>query len=177
MPTFFPNALDVTLPAVAERRRQLNWLERRLENFARSKVGGWYFVNVAMRVDRVLLPLTSGRISASPGQPICLLETVGAKSGQLRKTPLLFIPDGERLVLIGSKAGAAKHPGWIHNMRANPRVKILAPRRTGEYLAREAEGEERERLWDKAVDFYAGYETYQGRAGKRRIPVVVLERA
>jgi deazaflavin-dependent oxidoreductase (nitroreductase family) len=162
---------------VAERRRQLNFLERGLENFAKSRAGGWYFVNVAMRVDRVLLPLSNGRVSASPGQPICLLETVGAKSGQARKTPLLFIPDGERMVLIGSKAGAAKHPGWIHNMRSNPRVKILAPKRTGDYVAREAEGEERERLWDKAVDFYAGYATYQERAGNRRIPVVVLERA
>jgi F420H(2)-dependent quinone reductase len=62
-------------------------------------------------------------------------------------------------------------------MRANPRVKILAPRRSGEYLAREADGEERARLWDKAVDFYAGYETYQGRTGGRRIPVIVLEPA
>jgi deazaflavin-dependent oxidoreductase (nitroreductase family) len=160
---------------VPERRRQLNRFERALENFARSKPGGWYFVNVAMRVDRVLLPLTGGRVSSSPGQPICLLETVGAKSGQVRKTPLLFVPDGKRVVLIGSKAGAAKHPGWIHNMRANPRVKLLAPGRSGEYVAREAEGEERERLWNEAVDVYAGYETYRGRAGGRRIPVVVLE--
>jgi deazaflavin-dependent oxidoreductase (nitroreductase family) len=162
---------------VAERTRQLNWLEQRLENFAKSKPGGWYFVNIAMRVDRVLLPATGGRISSAPGQTICLLETEGAKSGEVRQTPLLYIPDGERMVLIGSKAGAPKHPGWVHNMRANPRVKILAPRRTGEYVAREAEGEERKRLWDKAVDYYAGYATYQQRAGKRRIPVVVLERA
>jgi deazaflavin-dependent oxidoreductase (nitroreductase family) len=162
---------------VPERRRQLNRFERALENFARSKAGGWYFLNVAMRVDRMLLPLTGGRVSSSPGQPICLLETVGAKSGQVRRTPLLFIPDGERVVLIGSKAGAAKHPGWIHNMRANARVKLLAPRRSGDYVAREAEGEERDRLWREAVDFYAGYDTYQGRAGNRRIPVVVLEPA
>jgi deazaflavin-dependent oxidoreductase (nitroreductase family) len=162
---------------VAERRRELNWFERGLENFARSKAGGWYFVNVAMRVDRVLLPLSGGRISSAPGQPICLLETVGRKSGELRKTPLLFLPDGDRVILIGSKAGATKHPGWIHNMRANPRVKLLAPRRSGEYVAREAEGEERDRLWDEACDYYAGYQTYQGRAGNRQIPVVVLERA
>ena len=158
------------------RQRRLNWLEQQLENFAKSKVGGWYYVNVAMRIDRVLLPMSGGRISASPGQPVCLLETVGAKSGQARKTPLLFIPDGKRVVLIGSKAGAARHPAWVHNLRANPRVKVLAPKRSGEYVAREAEGEERERLWDKAVDFYAGYATYQQRAGNRRIPVVVLER-
>ena len=162
---------------MAERQRQLNWLERRLENFAKSKAGGWYYVNVAMRIDRFLLPLSGGRISASPGQPICLLETIGAKSGQVRKTPLLFLPDRGRVVLIGSKAGAPRHPGWVHNMRANPRVKVLAPKRTGEYVAREADGEEREWLWAKAVDFYAGYDAYQQRAGNRRIPVVVLEPA
>src|SRR3954468_741443 len=146
---------------MAARTRQLNRVERLLEDFARSKVGGWYYVNVAMRVDRVLLPLTGGRISASPGQPVCLLETVGAKSGEVRKTPLLFIPDGDRVVLIGSQAGAPRHPAWVHNMRANPRVKLLAPKRSGEYVAHEAEGEERGHLWDEAVDFYAGYATYQ----------------
>jgi deazaflavin-dependent oxidoreductase (nitroreductase family) len=166
-----------SVPLMPERQRQLSWVEQRLEKFAKSKAGGWYFVNIAMRVDRVLLPATGGRISSAPGQTICLLETVGARSGQVRQTPLLYIPDGERMILIGSKAGAPRHPGWIHNMRANPKVKILAPKRTGEYTAREAEGQERQKLWDKAVDYYAGYATYQQRAGKRRIPVVVLERA
>ena len=158
-----------------ERRRQLNWLEQQLENFARSKVGGWYYVNVAMRVDRVLLPLSGGRVSASPGQPVLLLETVGAKSGEVRKTPLLFIADGERIVLIGSKAGAPKHPAWVHNMRANPRVKVLAPERTGQYVAREAEGEERERLWELMNEVWPYYDEYATRT-EREIPVVVLER-
>jgi F420H(2)-dependent quinone reductase len=161
--------------AVAERRRQLNWFERRLEDFAQSRVGGWYFVNIAMRVDRHLLPLSGGRVSTGFGQSVLLLETIGAKSGQVRKTPLLFIPDGDRIVLVGSKAGAQRHPAWIHNLRANPRVKVLAPGRSGEYVAREAEGDERQELWEEACDYYTGYETYQGRTGGRRIPVVVLE--
>lgn len=103
---------------MAERRRQLAWWERPLENFARSRIGGWYFVNVAMRVDRVLLPLSAGRVTAAPGQQICLLETVGAKSGQVRKTPLVYLLDGDRLVLIGSKAGSPRHPAWVHNLPA-----------------------------------------------------------
>jgi deazaflavin-dependent oxidoreductase (nitroreductase family) len=163
---------------MSERRRQLNWLERRLEDFARSKVGGWYFVNVAMRVDRVVLPLTRGRLSTGVGQQVLLLETIGAKSGEARKTPLLYLKDGNHLVLIGSRAGARRHPAWVHNLRANPRAKVLAPGgRSGEYVAREAEGDERKRLWAEAVDYYDGYATYQERAGKRRIPVVVLEPA
>jgi len=163
---------------VAARRRRIRWYERPLENFARSKAGGWYFLNVAMPVDRVLLPLTAGRISSAIGQQVGLLETVGAKSGEPRPIPLLYLVDDDRIVLIASKAGAAKHPAWLHNLRANPRVSFLAPRgRSGEYVAREAEGPERERLWEEAVDYYAGYADYQRRAGARQIPVVVLERA
>jgi deazaflavin-dependent oxidoreductase (nitroreductase family) len=162
---------------MAGRRRQLNRVERVLEDFARSKAGGWYFVNVAMRVDRVLLPLTRGRISSAPGQQILLLETVGAKSGERRRTPLVYVTDDSHIVLIASKAGAKRHPGWFHNLRANPRVKVLAPGRSGDYIAREADGDERGRLWAKATDYYAGYDTYQDRAGGRRIPVVVLEPA
>ena len=162
---------------MSQRRRQLNWIERRLEDFARSRAGGWYFINVAMRVDRHLLPLTRGRISSAPGQQICLLESIGAKSGETRKTPLVYITDGNHVVLIGSKGGAPKHPAWVHNLRKNPRCRVLAPGRTGDYVAREAEGDERARLWADAVDYYAGYATYQERAGERRIPVVVLEPA
>jgi deazaflavin-dependent oxidoreductase (nitroreductase family) len=160
---------------MAARTRQLNGVERLLEEFARSKVGGWYFLNVAMRVDRVLLPLTRGRISSAPGQQILLLETIGAKSGERRRTPLVYVTDDDHLVLIASKAGAKRHPAWFHNLKANPEVRVLAPGRSGDYVAREAQGDERGRLWAKACDYYAGYDTYQDRAGSRRIPVVVLE--
>jgi deazaflavin-dependent oxidoreductase (nitroreductase family) len=160
------------------RRHQLNAVERKLEDFAKSKPGSWFFVNVAMRIDRVLLPLSRGRLSISVGRRVGILESVGAKSGQVRKTPLLFIRDGDHVVLIASMGGAPRHPAWLHNIRANPRVSFLGPGGTsGAYLAREAEGDERDRLWDEAVDYYSGYATYEVRAGERQIPVVVLERA
>jgi deazaflavin-dependent oxidoreductase (nitroreductase family) len=111
------------------------------------------------------------------GEPVGLLGTVGAKSGQKRETPLLYLDDGERVVLVASKAGAALHPSWLHNLRANPRVSFL--RRGGHrgtYVAREAEGAERDELWARVNDLYAGYDTYQGRTA-RRIPVVVLDPA
>jgi deazaflavin-dependent oxidoreductase (nitroreductase family) len=158
-------------------RRQLNAVERRLEDFAKSKPGSWFFVNVAMRIDRVLLPFSRGRVSISVGRQVGMLETVGAKSGEPRKTPLLFIRDGDHVVLIASMGGAPRHPAWLHNIRANPRVRFLGPGgATGNYVAREAGGDERGRLWAEAVDYYAGYATYEVRAGKREIPVVVLER-
>jgi deazaflavin-dependent oxidoreductase (nitroreductase family) len=164
--------------AAATRRRQLNAVERRLEDLARSKPGAWYFVNVAMRIDRVLLPLTRGRVSSAPGQQVGLLETIGAKSGERRRIPLLYLRDGDRVVLIASKGGDPRHPAWYWNLKRNPRVRFIGPGGlTGRYLAREADGEERERLWAEAVDYYAGYATYAGRTDGRRIPVVVLEPA
>jgi len=160
------------------RRRQLSGIERLGERFAQSKTGSWFYINIAMRVDRVLLPLTRGRASISVGQQVGMLETVGAKSGEPRRIPLLFIRDDDHVVLIASMGGAPRHPAWLHNIRANPRVRFLGPGgTTGDYVAREAQGDERARLWDEAVDYYAGYAEYKVRAGKREIPIVVLERA
>jgi deazaflavin-dependent oxidoreductase (nitroreductase family) len=160
------------------RRRQVSAIHRLGERFAQSKPGSWFFINVAMRVDRVLLPLSRGRLSISVGQQVGMLESVGAKSGEVRRIPLLFLRDGNHVVLIASMGGAPRHPAWLHNIRANPRVKFLGPGGiTGNYVAREAEGDERARLWDEAVDYYPGYAEYKVRAGKREIPIVVLEPA
>jgi deazaflavin-dependent oxidoreductase (nitroreductase family) len=151
--------------------------ERFMEGFAKTRAGGWLAVNVANPIDRRLLTWTNGRVGMFLGEPVGLLGTVGAKSGQKRETPLLYLDDGERVVLVASKAGAARHPSWLHNLRANPRVSFL--RRGGHrgtYVAREAEGAERDELWARVNDLYAGYDTYQGRTA-RRIPVVVLDPA
>ena len=165
------------MSAATTGRRPMNPFEKVVEKFASSRAGGWWFVNIAMPIDRRLLPLTRGRMSSALGQPVGLLETVGAKSGQKRQTPLLFLGRGDDVVLVASKAGAPRHPAWYHNLKAHPRVRFLAPHRTGEYVARIAEGDERDRLWAEVNDLYAGYEVYSGRTGGREIPVVVLERA
>jgi deazaflavin-dependent oxidoreductase (nitroreductase family) len=158
------------------RQRNLNWWERQLESLARSKPGGWFAVNVASPIDRRLLRWTGGRVGLFLGQPVGLLETVGARSGQPRTTPLLYCEDSGRIVLIASKAGAERHPAWYHNLRANPEVGFSGrDGRRVRYRAREAEGVERDGLWAQANDLYAGYEDYQQRTGGRRIPVIVLE--
>ena len=149
--------------------------ERVLERFASSKAGGWYFINVANKVDKHLVPATDGRISTAIGQQVLVVETTGAKSGAQRRIPLVYVTDGDAIVLIASKGGAPKNPAWYHNLKAHPDVRVWAKGRSGSYRARESEGEERDRLWAKAVDYYAGYDTYQGRTGGRRIPVMVLE--
>jgi deazaflavin-dependent oxidoreductase (nitroreductase family) len=149
-----------------------------MEAFAKTRIGGWLAVNVANPIDRQLLLRTNGRVSTFFGQPIGLLETIGARSGRPRRTPLLYLDEGERVVLVASKAGDARHPAWYHNLRANPRVSFL--RRGGHrraYDARVASGAEREALWARVNDLYSGYDTYQARTGGRVIPVVVLEPA
>jgi deazaflavin-dependent oxidoreductase (nitroreductase family) len=154
---------------------QPRW-RRVLLRIAASRFGSWYFLNVANRIDRWLVPATRGRLSSAPGQNVCVLETVGAKSGQRRRAPLQYATDGDDLVVIASSGGAPKHPAWFHNVRKNPELWVWANRgRSGDYVARVVEeGEERERLWKIATDLYPGYDTYQERAGDRRIPVVTL---
>ena len=100
------------------------------------------------------------------------------RSGQIRRTPLLFTEVDGDLVIVASATGRPKHPAWYHNLRANPHVKIYAPGgRSGDYIARTTEGQERERLWAAARELYAGFDVYVERvAGAREIPVVALSR-
>ena len=154
----------------------MSWWERGLEEIVRTRAGGWFAVTIANPIDRRLLRWTRGRVGLFLGQPVGLLETVGARSGQPRSTPLLYREDDGRIILVASKAGALRHPAWYHNLRANPEVEFTA--RDGlhrRYRAREAEGAERDTLWARANDLYAGYDDYQERAGGRRIPVIVLD--
>lgn len=127
-------------------------------------------------LDRVLIPLTRGRLKVALGQPILLLHTRGARSGEARTSPLLYTPHGEGFAVVASKAGALAHPAWYHNIRANPdAVAVDVGGRRIPVRPRLVEGAEREDLWRRVNDNYNGYEVYQGRAGSRTIPVVLLE--
>lgn len=150
-------------------------LDRALQRFASSRLGGRLFVTVFPAIDRRLMPLTKGRLRIGVRQLVCLLHTTGARSGEPRVTPLLYTPRGDDLVLVASKAGAEHHPAWYHNLRAHPGVEVEIDGERRPVRAREAEGAEREQLWHLVNDNYAGYAVYQRRAGARRIPVIVLE--
>jgi deazaflavin-dependent oxidoreductase (nitroreductase family) len=104
------------------------------------------------------------------------LTTTGRRSGEPRTLPLYAWPDGDRLVIVGSKGGAATNPAWVHNLRAEPRVTVKQGRDTQEYRAEEveAEGAERDRLWALVTEAFPMYAGYQ-RKTKRRIPLFVLE--
>jgi deazaflavin-dependent oxidoreductase (nitroreductase family) len=115
-----------------------------------------------------------GRRIPQAGQPIILLHTRGAKSGAQRTAPLLATKQGELVVVIASKAGALKHPAWLHNVKAGPDVEVTIGGRRVPMRAEIAQGDERDRLWAMACDNYTGFRIYQQRAGERVIPVVAL---
>jgi F420H(2)-dependent quinone reductase len=121
--------------------------------------------------------LTGGKIGGRIGKlPVLLLTTIGRKSGKPRTQPLAYTRVGDGYAVIASKGGAAQHPLWYLNLRANRLAEITVGRDTHEVRARDAEGEERERLWRALADLYPGYDRYAQKTS-RRIPVVVLELA
>ncbi len=121
--------------------------------------------------------VTGGAIGASMGgTPVGLLTTTGRKSGRKYTTPLQPILDGDNVIFIASNAGHKVHPQWWFNLKANPEATVQIKRDERQMLAEEATGEERTRLWQKAVDQYAGYADYQ-KTADREIPVVVLKPA
>jgi deazaflavin-dependent oxidoreductase (nitroreductase family) len=121
---------------------------------------------------------TGGRIGQSvPGVrgKMLLLDHVGAKSGTLRTSPLLYVEDGEDVVIVASKGGFPKHPAWYHNLLANPDTTVQVGSERRPVHARVATPEERDHLWEMAVHSYRGYENYAIRSKGREIPLVVLE--
>jgi len=143
------------------------------EWFIASRYGGRIFIKLATPIDAWLIPATNGRLSTLIGQPIVVLESAGAKSGKARRIPLLHMRDGDRVILVASNVGQKRHPAWYHNLKANPRARLFTRGGSGWYTAGEAEGEERERLWNLLTEYYTGYGKYQTRT-ERRIPVMVL---
>ena len=105
---------------------------------------------------------------------MCLLTTMGRKSGLSRTTPLLFLRDGARVIVVGSQGGLPRHPDWFLNLVENPRVRIQIGGVERDYVARVAGAEERDALWPRLVAMYRDFATYQSWT-TRVIPVVVCE--
>ena len=109
------------------------------------------------------------------GKPIILLMSIGAKTGKLRKTPLMRVEHGGQYAVVGSRGGAPTHPVWVYNLRKNPHVELQDGAERHDYVAHEAEGAEREEWWRRAVEAWPDYANYQKRTD-RVIPVFVLTR-
>ncbi len=121
-----------------------------------------------------LYRLSGGRVGGKVGKaPVLLLTTTGRKSGQSRTAPVVYLADGERLVVIGSNAGHSKTPAWSLNLKANPDAEVEVGRRRTKVRARVAEGEERADLWRRHNVQYSGFDDYAERTD-RNIAVFVL---
>jgi deazaflavin-dependent oxidoreductase (nitroreductase family) len=110
------------------------------------------------------------------GMPVVILTTVGAKSGKLRKTPLMRVESEGRYAVVASLGGAPRNPVWYYNVKANPRVELQDGAAKQDMVAREVTGDEKAKWWEIAVDAYPDYADYQKRTD-RQIPVFVLEPA
>ena len=118
---------------------------------------------------------SGGRIGGSfRGSPIFVLLTTGRKTGAERRTPLLYMPHGDDLVIIASNGSTASSPAWWLNLEANPRAEAILGNRRIPVTASETSGEERRKLWESVVEMYPGYAGYQ-RKTDREIPVIRLK--
>jgi F420H(2)-dependent quinone reductase len=118
--------------------------------------------------------LSGGKLGGRFGKsPVLLLNTTGRKTGRQRTTPLLYLQDGDNLILVASYGGAPKHPVWWLNLQAKPEAEVEIGRKKLRVIARQADAAERERLWPLVVAMYGEYAEYQKKT-TREIPVVIL---
>ena len=117
---------------------------------------------------------TQGTTLRDTGLPVVIITNRGARSGALRKTPVMRVEHGGRYAAVASQGGAPTHPFWYYNLRAHPRVELQDGPAKQEMTAREVSGEERAQWWERAVAAYPPYAEYQQKTS-RQIPVFVLE--
>lgn len=139
-----------------------------------TKPGSAIWRTIAVPADVRMLNATNGRMKLT-AIPVVVLTSIGARTGKRRESPLTYVTDGDSVILVASNWGGAKHPGWYHNLRANPDCELHIGSRGGKFTAREVVGGERDRLFSLANALYAGFGRYAGRTqGVRTIRVFTL---
>jgi deazaflavin-dependent oxidoreductase (nitroreductase family) len=155
-----------------------NAAQRLTQRIAASGPGAWVFQRTLYPVDKLLYKRTDGRLTVPglmAGLPVIMLTTTGAKSGEPRSMPLVGIPLGDDLAVIGSNYGQQRTPGWVYNLEADPTATVSYRDRTVEVTARAASDAETDEAFEIAASFYPGYGKYRARASHRTIRVFVLE--
>lgn len=130
---------------------------------------------IVPHLDRFVSKLTNGRRTVSGSYiPTLILHNTGARSGKVRETPLAYLPDGERYIVVGSNYGREKHPAWTANLLANPEAIVERRGRKVPVRARLVEGEEREELWPRLTAMWPVYDRYVEVSG-RELRIFSLE--
>jgi deazaflavin-dependent oxidoreductase (nitroreductase family) len=152
-------------------------LRKMVYSMAATRRGMRMFFVFVRLVDTPISRLTQGKfIPSAIGNimPIYFLTTLGARSQLPRSRPVLCLPDGENLILVGSNWGKPTNPNWVYNLRAHPCAQVRKGKLEKAVTARELHGEERLTHWQKAVTFYPLYLSYEQRSG-RTLPIFLLE--
>lgn len=133
------------------------------------------FVKLMTTVHVTLFRASRGRLGSRffGGASVCLLTSIGRRSGRERTVPLIYLRDAERVVLVASKAGSARSPVWYHNLVANPECRVQIGSEVREMRATRASAAEKAELWPRLLEVYPPYGDYQART-ERDIPVLVL---
>jgi deazaflavin-dependent oxidoreductase (nitroreductase family) len=149
-------------------------MEKRLVKFLLSKRGMAFDLWLVRVFGRSLLNALMGRRQGFTPQPMLILTTKGARSGQWRKAALPYFQLGEFFIVVGSKGGAPDDPAWVTNLRQNPDAELSIRGKRRQVKAHIAAGDERAALWDHVTRAMAVYTRYQKKT-EREIPVVVFE--
>lgn len=155
-----------------------NPFQRLIHSVSSTATGAKLFSVSMHHLDRPLLRATHERFALSglfTGLPLVMLTTTGAKTKQPRTSPLVAMPDGNKIFLIVSNWGGKNYPAWYHNLRAHPEATVTYHGETQRYRAHQAHGHEYETYWQRAVTAYKGYAAYTTRTNGRPIPIMVLE--
>ena len=158
-----------------------NGVQRAMQKVSGSALGAWFFSKTLNPMDRAVMGSTRRQRSVPTllaGLPVVEVSMTGAKSGKRRRLPLLGIPVGDDLALIGTNFGQRNTPAWVTNLAANPDVEVHFEGTTVAARARELVGAERSAAWEAGRRVYRGYDKYAGRIGHQRsVRVFLLEAA
>lgn len=134
-----------------------------------------FFIKWMSRVNTWMYRVSKGNWGGTfQKSPVALLTTTGRKSGQPRVSPLLYLREGNRVILVASQGGRDKHPLWYLNLKANPKVSVQIKDEVLQLQARDASDEERRQYWPKLVAMYSSFDDYQSWTD-RVIPVVICD--
>ena len=157
--------------------RKPNAAQLSMQHIAATRAGAWFFARTLDDIDRALLRLSRGQLTVPgvlAGLPVLTVTTTGARTGQRRSAPLIGVPAGDDIAVIGTSFGQSRTPGWYHNMRADPKVEVTYRDKTVNAIAREAGDGERQTIWEQAKTMYLGYQLYASRIKNRPIHIMIL---
>lgn len=158
--------------------RPPNAVQRGFQVFGSTKVGAWFFSQTLATLDRLVHKVAKGRTSLPKilaGLPVLMVTTTGRKSRAARTTPLIAVPIGDDLALLGTNFGRPSTPAWVFNLEADDLATVAYGNASVDVRARRATDEERQRVWERSRGIYGGYDKYQERITGREIRVFVLE--